>query len=133
MCVAALQHAISPLLHADCACVIVLWLRCALQLRKVPKQRTLLDLDLLFYQVENELQAELTYNASVFEEETARRFADSLQVGSDGLGLNLSLLDCGGTPASRPCCRDMYREFPPHTQELSRLMIWLQTGVLQQK
>ena len=49
-------------------------------IRKVPKQRTLLDLDLFFYQVNNELQAELTYNAKVFEEETARRFADSLQV-----------------------------------------------------
>ena len=46
----------------------------------MPKQRTLLDLDLFFYQVDNELQAELTYNAKVFEEETARRFADSLQV-----------------------------------------------------
>ena len=73
-----------------CACVIVVRLRCAFVSHKVPKQRTLLDLDLFFYQVENELQAELTYNAKVFEEETARRFADSLQVVLDGLGFALA-------------------------------------------
>ncbi len=47
---------------------------------KVPKQKTSLDTDLFFYQVENELQAELTYNADVFAEDTANRFAESLQV-----------------------------------------------------
>ena len=40
----------------------------------------MLDTDLFFYRVDNELQAELTYNADVFEEETAHRFAESLQV-----------------------------------------------------
>ena len=47
---------------------------------KVPKHKAGLDTDLFFYQVDHELQAELTYNADVFGEDTAKRFATSLQV-----------------------------------------------------
>lgn len=114
VCIASLKHAPSTLQKAvECLCDCLEAEMCVC-MRKVPKQRTLLDLDLFFYQVDNELQAELTYNAKVFEEETARRFADSLQVIL--MALASDLFGCGGAPVSCPCCRGLHCKSTPHTQ-----------------